>query len=218
MAFMIGFLKLFFCLICLQFYLFPSIIAQFTTGLPNIKLNEIRTKARVEETITQIDHPSNVLIYKDMIFMTMFRVDKVFLGIMGQQTVQLFADGAYCQYKDKSQHQNNITGNYHPMTCGVINGPWGMAIYNNNIYISSFGSDQILIFNIHTKEFITSFGDSDHLDCPEGIAIDSSREIIYIVNYNNNEIVEYHLHTLQFIRVLVSQITCSWLKGIYIII
>jgi DNA-binding beta-propeller fold protein YncE len=60
---------------------------------------------------------------------------------------------------------------------------------------------------------IGAFGDSEHLDCPEGIAIDAARGVIIIANYNSNEIVEFDLVSEQFIRVLVSSRDHPLLNG-----
>jgi hypothetical protein len=51
--------------------------------------------------------------------------------------------------------------------CTVVDGPWGVALNSPNLYVSNFGTDQVLIFNVHTGEYKGALGNSEILDSPE---------------------------------------------------
>ena len=124
------------------------------------------------------------------------------LGDISNKQIHGFADGSYCS--------NQTTGRY---VCGTIDGPWGLTAFNNSLYISSFGSDQILIFSILNGKFIHAFGDSDTLDCPEGIAIHTESNYIYINNYGSNKIAVYNLHNYQFLYYFATGTSIPHLRG-----
>lgn len=155
-----------------------------------------RASPRVFETISEIGNPSNVYMHHDIIFISLFRDNQVLMGSMINRTVSGFADGSYCT-KDRDGAAK----------CGIVDGPWGMRAFNDSLYVSSFGSDQILVFSLKGNNFgwfIDSFGDSDHLDCPEGIHIDPVEKVIYIANYNANNVVVFSLKTRQYLKTFIS--------------
>jgi DNA-binding beta-propeller fold protein YncE len=70
------------------------------------------------------------------------------------------------------------------------------------------------MFSTQNSRFIGTLGDSEYLDCPEGLAIDSERSVIYIANYNSNNVVKYDLLTKKYIGVFASaSTTLGHLKG-----
>ena len=159
---------------------------------------------RIYETIGNIGNPSSVLLYNELLFISLFMENKILLGSLSNRTVSGFADGSYCA----TNHQGKVV-------CGIVEGPWGMTTYNETLYVSQFGSDQILLFSLQRHNFgwfIDSFGDSDHLDCPEGIAVDTKNDEMYIANYNSNSIVVFCLKTQKYKRDLVSQSNTPWLS------
>ena len=159
---------------------------------------------RIYETIANIGNPSSVMLYNDLLFISLFMENKILLGSLSNRTVSGFADGSYCA--------TNRRGN---VVCGIVEGPWGMTTYNETLYVSQFGSDQILMFSLQRHNFgwfVDSFGDSDHLDCPEGIAVDTKNDEMYIANYNSNSIVVFCLKTQKYKRDLVSQSSTPWLS------
>ena len=160
--------------------------------------------AYVEETISEIGYPSSVIFHQNMVYISLFREDIVAAGIMTEHKLSVFASGIHCV-------QNEISQRYG--SCGIVDGPWGLAVYNNSLFVSSFGSDQILVYSIFNRRLLAVFGDSEHLDCPEGIAIDDHKKVIYVVNYNSNEVVVYDLIEYKFIRVLLSFSQCPFVKG-----
>lgn len=154
-------------------------------------------RPKVHETISEMGHPSSVFLYKsDLIFITLFIENKILIGNLSNKTVDGFADGTYCTRNEKS-----LT------VCGIVEGPWGITSYNETLYVTQFGSDQVLVFSLCAHNFgwfIDSFGDSEYLDCPEGIAIDPVTKLIYIANYNSHSISLFSLHSHYFIRNFVT--------------
>eukprot|EP00516_Mucochytrium_quahogii_P011837 CAMPEP_0203784196 /NCGR_PEP_ID=MMETSP0100_2-20121128/328_1 /ASSEMBLY_ACC=CAM_ASM_000210 /TAXON_ID=96639 /ORGANISM=" , Strain NY0313808BC1" /LENGTH=358 /DNA_ID=CAMNT_0050686143 /DNA_START=616 /DNA_END=1692 /DNA_ORIENTATION=+ len=92
--------------------------------------------------------------------------------------------------------------------CTKLDGPWGMAqdpnpvnryhvggTHEGELVVSSFGTDQVLRFalfrSIHNNrlfaQFITMFGDSDSLDCPEGLAFSPNGDI-YVASFLGDKI------------------------------
>lgn len=125
---------------------------------------------------------------------------------MGDKTVRGFADDEYCTINKRNK-----------TVCGIVDGPWGMTVFNDTLYVSVFGADQVMLFSLSSHnfgKFIDSFGDSESLDCPEGLAVDRQHQSIYIANYNSNNIVQFDLKTHQFLREFISASTSfGYLKG-----
>jgi hypothetical protein len=84
---------------------------------------------RVTETISEIGNPSNILVHHDVIYISLFKEDKVLIGHIGEKFVSGFADGSYCT--DKSSGK---------IECGIVSGPWGLLVSNETLFVSSFGS------------------------------------------------------------------------------
>ena len=163
----------------------------------NNQLNLVpNSKPKVFESISNISNPSNVLLFNDHIFISLFHDNKILLGSMMNRTVASFAAGSYCTKNNRGS-----------IVCGIVDGPTGMLTHDQTLYVSSFGSDQILMFSLQNHNFgsfIDAFGDSEYLDCPEGLALDSSSNLLYVVNYNSNNIVVYNMSTQQYVKEFVS--------------
>lgn len=67
-------------------------------------------------------------------------------------------------------------------------GPWGMAGKDGILYVASFGSDQIIKFDIRNGLFLGYFGDSTVLDSPEGIRFGPDG-LLYVVSFLRNEVI-----------------------------
>ena len=127
------------------------------------------------------------------IFVSQFMSNQV-LKISPSGTSTLFAKGVYCSDKTKP--------------CSVLDGPWGLEHFNRKLFVSSFSSDQILVFNITTGEYISAFGNSVELNCPEGMTLGGDG-YLYVVSYLNNEIVRYNPVTYEYVDVIVQAGTIS---------
>ena len=108
----------------------------------------------------RVEHPSNVLVVNETVFVSSFLGDAVLqtsLPLNEASTFEVFAHGSYCAKPS--------------LRCGILNGPWGLAYARGLLYVSSFGSDQVLVFEASSGRFLDALGDSDSLDSPEGIAV-----------------------------------------------
>jgi len=190
------------CLHAVQFY--EDYVPKSPFHRPNDPVYaQSRTGARpkVYESISEIGCPSSVLLHADVIFISLFMENKVLLGSLVNKSVAGFADGSYCAV--------NKVGK---TVCGIVEGPWGMVAYNQSLYVTQFGSDQVLLFSLHTHNFgwfIDAFGDSESLDCPEGIAIDPHKRVMYIASYNSNKIGLFALDDHRYLRDFTSQAASS---------
>lgn len=127
------------------------------------------------------------------IFVSQFMSNQV-LKISPSGTSTLFAKGVYCSDKTKP--------------CSVLDGPWGLEHFNKELFVSSFSSDQILVFNITNGEYISAFGNSIELNCPEGMTLGGDG-YLYVVSYLNNEIVRYNPVTYEYVDVIIKAATIS---------
>ena len=59
--------------------------------------------------------------------------------------------------------------------------------------MSSFGSDQVLVFDVASGRFIDALGDSDSLDSPEGIAISTDGGTLYVASFLNSRILAFDI-------------------------
>lgn len=163
-------------------------------------------KPRVYESISEIGNPSSVHLYHDFIFISLFKDNKVLIGNLINKTMAGFADDSYC-----------TRNRFGTTVCGIVEGPWSMQTFNTTLYVSCFGSDQILLFSLRQENFgwfIDAFGDSEHLDCPEGIAIDAQNELMYIANYCSSSVVLFDLKTHRYLRDFVTHSsTFGYLMG-----
>jgi hypothetical protein len=139
------------------------------------------------------DNPDNISSTLSYIFVSQFMSNQV-LKISPHGVSTLFAKGVYCSDRTKP--------------CSVLDGPWGLEHFENKLFISSFSSDQILVFNITTGGYIYGFGNSVELNCPEGMTLGGDG-YLYVVSYLNNEIVRYNPVTYEYVDVIVKAGTIS---------
>jgi len=182
----------------------PPIDVLFSGYMETLKLRESITQGIAKEMINRIGNPSNLLIHYDLMFISLFMQNKVVIGNLSKKTILPFVDGEYCKKKDKG------TGS---IVCGILDGPWGMVIKQDLFYVTSFGSDQVLVFSVSNGEFFDAFGDSSSLDCPEGIAIDNNNSnLIYVVNYGSSNIAIFDSNH-KFLQYLVTQKQVPYLRN-----
>ena len=182
----------------------PPIDVLFSGYMKTLKFRESITQGTAKEMINRIGNPSNLLIHYDLMFISLFMQNKVVIGNLNKKTILPFVDGEYCKKKDKG------TGS---IVCGILDGPWGMVIKQDLFYVTSFGSDQVLVFSVSNGEFFDAFGDSSSLDCPEGIAIDNNNSnLIYVVNYGSSNIAIFDSNH-KFLQYLVTQKQVPYLRN-----
>ena len=74
---------------------------------------------------------------------------------------------------------------------------------DNNLYVSSFDTDEILRFNGNTGEFIDVFASGGGLDGPVGILFDDETSSLYVSSKNNNQILKYNIKTGAFQEIFI---------------
>ena len=101
-------------------------------------------------------------------------------------TPRVFASGIFCSDKAKP--------------CAIMDGPWGLAhreVRNGGLlFVSSFGSDQILLFDSSSGDYIGAFGNEEQLNCPEGLAFSADGDQLYVVSFLDNRVVAYDVSEL----------------------
>ena len=115
-------------------------------------------------------------------------------GFMSNQVVvfrnekwEVFAGGYYCNRKSLKGFDS----------CAILDGPFGMEFDGRSkFYVSSFGSDQILVFNLTSNKFIGAMGDSSSLNCPESIVFGPDGQL-YVANFGDSNIVVFNVSTGQ---------------------
>jgi len=79
----------------------------------------------------------------------------------------------------------------------VIFGP------DDNLYVSSFDTDEILRFDGTTGKFIDVFASSGGLDGPVGMLFDDSTSSLFVSSKNSNQIFKYDSKTGDFLEIFV---------------
>lgn len=113
-----------------------------------------------------LSNPVELLVSGRKIYASEFRRNRVVVAKTASKAAgaaakwRVFVDrGPHCAIVDT--HRD----------CAILDGPWGMARYGGILYVASFGSDQILGFDLagHLKKIV---GGPRFLDSPEGLAMD----------------------------------------------
>ncbi|XP_065051465.1 protein lin-41-like isoform X2 [Rhopilema esculentum] len=71
-----------------------------------------------------------------------------------------------------------------------LDGPWGIAVDSDFVYIASFTTDQIHKYEKVSGRFISVFGNENELDCPEGMAFGPNKTL-YVASFLNDQVVKY---------------------------
>ena len=78
---------------------------------------------------------------------------------------------------------------------------------DENLYVASFDTDEILRFDGQTGEFIDVFASSGGLNGPIGMVFDKSNSRFFVSSYNSDQIFQYDSNTGEFQKVLVQDNT-----------
>ena len=147
--------------------------AVFNRHIPSAKVGQFKN----------VQNPVNIIAVGADLIVASFMVNTVIVNPVSSKTKPylLIDNGIHCGQK-----------------CATLDGPWGLAFLPTEtseisdangyligeLFVSSFGSDQILQFRIfkHHRRlsafFVSAFGDSETLDCPEGLAFDPSNGLL----------------------------------------
>ena len=169
------------------------------------ELEQYNFPTRELQSVQRVRHPTNVIWHDGMIFAASFMHNEVIrisitprrIGGDGGVVRHVFAKGYYCSPRQP---------------CARLDGPWGMAVRGEQLFVSSFGTDQILVFNASTGEYATSFGNSEELDCPEGLAFDAAGRL-YVASFLSNDVAVYAAAAADRGPVLVKRLRSHWLNG-----
>ena len=83
---------------------------------------------------------------------------------------------------------------------------------DNNLYVSSFDTDEILRFDGITGKFIDVFASSGGLDGPIGMAFDDNSSSFFVSSNNSNQVLKYDSHTGEFQEILIQDVDLSLQK------
>ena len=64
-----------------------------------------------------------------------------------------------------------------------LDGPVGMVVDGDVLFVASFTNDHVLRVNTTDGALLSRFGDSDILDCPEGIALNPHDGRLYVASF-----------------------------------
>lgn len=68
-----------------------------------------------------------------------------------------------------------------------------MAHSGAHLFVASFGSDQVLVFEALTGRFVDAMGDSDTLDSPEGLALSPDGNTLFVASFLDSRIVSFQI-------------------------
>jgi FixJ family two-component response regulator len=108
------------------------------------------------------------------------KLDNIYITETGNVRIQKFS---------KEHAFRVIWGKYGSLD-GDVKSPRGIGIVDEEfIYIADSHKNRVVIFDYASYKFIKSFG-NDRLNCPDGIAVDSTKNI-YIASSGNNTIEKF---------------------------
>ena len=138
--------------------------------------------ARLSE-VMRVRQPAAVTVVNyTTLFVSSFLGDAVLqtsLPLNSGSQFRVFAHGSYCTPDLRR--------------CAILNGPWGLAHAHGRLYVSSFGSDQILVFEVSTGRFLDALGDPSVLDSPEGLAASHDGSVLFVASFLNSRIVAFDI-------------------------
>jgi hypothetical protein len=128
--------------------------------------------------IARVKHPADVLVLDNStVFVSSFLSDAVLrtsFPISKNSIFEIFAHGSYCTKDlrrcailngELTSCRVHLSAHFSTFVRTHDIGPWGLAQAGGLLYVSSFGSDQILVFNVISGEFIDALGDR----CPNPV-------------------------------------------------
>ena len=164
-------------------------------GAENRLLARLRRDAvgsRKPAAAARVSHPTGLLVWGESLFATEFRRDRVLVASTARaaqrEGSKKFAKG-WTVFADRGRHCATTRGK---VRCARLDGAWGLASHaaRGLLFVSSFGSDEVLAFSEGGDFRYALTGD---LDCPEGLAL--NRDQLYVASFLDSRIVAFDLST-----------------------
>jgi DNA-binding beta-propeller fold protein YncE len=86
---------------------------------------------------------------------------------------------------------------------GGLSGPRGLVFHGSNVFVSSFGSDQVIEYNATTGAFVTAFASGGGLIEPSGLIFGPDGNL-YVSSLGGGQVLRYNGTTGAFIGVFAS--------------
>ena len=148
--------------------------------------------SRKPAAAARVSHPTGLLVWGESLFATEFRRDRVLVASTARaakrEGSKKFAKG-WTVFADRGRHCATTRGK---VRCARLDGAWGLASHaaRGLLFVSSFGSDEVLAFSERGDFKYALTGD---LDCPEGLAL--NRDQLYVASFLDSRIVAFDLST-----------------------
>ena len=164
-------------------------------GAENRLLARLRRDAvgsRKPAAAARVSHPTGLLVWGESLFATEFRRDRVLVASTARAAKRegstKFAKG-WTVFADRGRHCATTRGK---VRCARLDGAWGLAsdAERGLLFVSSFGSDEVLAFSEGGDFRYALTGD---LDCPEGLALNGDQ--LYVASFLDSRIVAFDLST-----------------------
>ena len=164
-------------------------------GAENRVMARLRRDAvgsRKPAAAARVSHPTGLLVWGESLFATEFRRDRVLVASTARaakrEGSKKFAKG-WTVFADRGRHCATTRGK---VRCARLDGAWGLASHaaRGLLFVSSFGSDEVLAFSEGGDFKYALTGD---LDCPEGLALNGDQ--LYVASFLDSRIVAFDLST-----------------------
>ena len=164
-------------------------------GAENRFMSRLRRDAvgsRKPAAAARVSHPTGLLVWGESLFATEFRRDRVLVVSTARaakrEGSKKFAKG-WTVFADRGRHCATTRGK---VRCARLDGAWGLASHaaRGLLFVSSFGSDEVLAFSEGGDFKYALTGD---LDCPEGLALNGDQ--LYVASFLDSRIVAFDLST-----------------------
>lgn len=155
------------------------------------------------------DYPMYIASHDNTVFISYFSSNRVSVLNLKDMTQRVFIPLPYLSHcRDDISRLSVDCDDIRP-----IDGPAGLVVYDNDsvLFVASFGSDLVYKVSVSTGRRLGYLGNSDILDCPNGLALETSNDLsrssrLFVSNYLSNSIVEFDVSTHKVMRVIHSVI------------
>ena len=138
-----------------------------------------------------LSNPTGLLVVGLRIFATEFRRDRVVVAPTARARRRNGdARGEWRVFADRGPHCARRFPE-SAVDCAILDGAWGLASYRSTLFVSSFGSDQVLAFDRKTRAFLYALGGGGSLDSPEGLALAGTR--LFVSSFLDSRVVAFEL-------------------------